>query len=242
MALQIAASPHKEAIVCIPGLGGHKSAFEGYAELFPGHSFYYLEVRNWREALDELRKIVAKEGQVTLFCHCYGTQLGLRLIDEAPEAVSRIILLEPFFSQFHHWRYPARLVNTLLVIVLTIMHWVGFRRNKFPYRHRINYKKLAHYPVVIQPLFDMRWQSLKDYFGKTNDLLWFNLPSRVDAPTLFVLSSNGYFKNKRHRKSVFKIFKNAQLAEVQAESHNMISIAPAKVASVIGTWFAAGVL
>ncbi len=226
----------RETIVCIPGLGGHRSAFKGYAELLSDHQFRYIEVANWKEAFIELKAIVAKEGKVTLLCHCYGTQLGLRLVQAMPGSVSRLVLIEPFFAQLHRWRWPARLINTILVLFFTITDWFGLRRRTFPYKHRIDYGQLAKYPLIFQPFFDMRWQSLTDYFLKTNDLLTFKLPERVTTKTLFVLSPKGYFRSLRDKKRVFRIFENADVAEISAMSHNIISIAPHAVVAPIEHW------
>lgn len=224
----------KKSIIFIPGLGGHESAFGGYADFFPDYSIHCVEVVDWRKALDDLEKIIQKEKEAILFCSCYAVQLALRLIKKNPRSVSHIVLIEPFFAEFQWWRGPAKILNSMILSLVKIADKVGLRRRNF--RYQPDYTKISRYPVLIQPLYDMRWQNLTDYFSKIEDLLNFRLPPRVGTKTLFVLSYKGFLRSARIKKKLFEVFSKADAVEIKQKGHNIITISQKAISREIRKW------
>lgn len=223
----------KHVIICIPGLGGHESSLKEYAELLSEYDLRFLRVVNPQRALNDLLELCRRETRVTLFCNCYGAQLALRAYQSQPETIANIIVVEAFFAEFHTWcTFTAPIIKSIIAI-LHFTDYIGIRRKRF---HTIDYKKLAHYPIYVQPIFDIRWQNLTDYFLKLDDIRTFRLPHQVKIPTLFILSSRGYMRNIQNRKKLQSIFTHATLIDINANTHNIISTASDEIANHVRRW------
>ncbi len=236
MTLEAREANKTRTILCIPGLGGHRSAFNGYAEILSNYSFRYVEVIDWRNAIDELKSIIQEEQEVILLCSCYGVQLALRLIEAMPSNIRGLILIEPFFAEFHWWHQPARILNAGIVWFLKLTDRLGLRRKKFLYQ--IDYAKLAKYSVFFQPFFDIRWQNITDYFLKIDDFLTFKLPLKIETKTLFTLSPKGFLRNQKIKESLIDIFLNADIVEISEGGHNIITVSREAVSTSIREWLA----
>lgn len=224
----------EKTIVFIPGLGGHRSAFGGYAEFFPEYTLHYVDVVDWHKALEDLEKIAQKEKDMILLCNCYAVQLALRLIEKNPSAVSRIVLIEPFFAEFQWWRWPGKVLIFAILGLMKITDRFGLRRRKFKYLP--DYTAISRYSIFVQPLYDMRWQSLTDYFSKIEDLLAFRLPEKVETKTFFVLSFKGFLRNPKIKKKLFSIFVNYKAVEIKQKGHNIITISQEAISREIRKW------
>lgn len=227
-------SATSNTIVFVPGLGGHRSVFNGYGTIIGGNSFKYLEIVNWPKAAADLEQIAQECGQVMIIAHCYGAQLAIRLIEKNPSAVKRLVIIEPFFSEFYPIIRSLMPVNWIILKTLEIMDYLGLRRKKFNYIP--DYQKLAKYPMVFQPLFDWRWQNMTDFFKKTQDIATFNLPPRIETKTLFVVSPGGYLRSSRKREKIFNIFVNHDIIEISQNTHNIITVSGDKIARSIKKW------
>ena len=226
--------PAPGVIVCIPGLGGHESSLAAYRELLPEYDFRFLRLVNIAEASRDLEGICRNENNVTLLCNCYGVQLAIRAIQKMPEKISRLIVVEAFFAEFHHWMVVPMVVNKWLVLICQLTDLLGLARRKFP--TRIDYVKMAKYPIYVQPIFDIRWQNLTDYFLKIDDILTFRLPAEVAVPTLFILSPKGYLRSAADRKAVQSVFVNSDIVEVNENTHNIVSLSRQPISSIIRDW------
>jgi pimeloyl-ACP methyl ester carboxylesterase len=221
-----------KTLICLPGLGGHPSAFSEYVALLPEYELRSIEFVNRRKALADARTAIqAAEGQVSLFCHCYSAQMGIQLAAEMPGKVSHLIFLEPFFVEFQPWLQISR--PLILAILWTVRFFgrIGVRRRKFTYQP--DYIALAKYPIYVQPFFDMRWQNLPDYFDKCYDILTYRLPQQVDTPTLMIFSPNGFSRDPANREHLKKIFTKARMVEMQNGTHNVITMGAAPVAKLV---------
>lgn len=224
----------KKTILCIPGLGGHPSAFGLYESLLKEFKFRFIEFVNIKKALVDLQKIINEENEVILFCSCYGIQLALKIAEFMPQTIGGIIVVEPFFAQFHWWRTPAvQLARGLLWLSKTTDKF-GWRRKTFDYRP--DYVKLSKYPIYCQPIFDMRWQNLTDYLDKIRDLLLFELPLRVETPTLIVFSHKGFIRSEKIKKNISEIFVNSTSIETGSGTHNIITMSGKPVAEAVRNW------
>ena len=222
-----------DTIICIPGLGGHESSLASYKKLLPEYNVLFLRVVDHAEALIQLLDICKNKKKVILFCNCYGIQLALRAIEVHPEKIKQLVVVEAFFMEFHIWRIPAIYSAKALLWLLRFTDFLGFRRRRF---HSIDYAKCAQYPIIFQPLFDVRWQNLTDYFSKIEDIVTFILPARVSIPTLFILAQKGYLRSRKDRERVKSIFVHSSLVEVSSKTHNIISLASEEIASLVRTW------
>lgn len=234
MSEDIKITEQRRSIIFIPGLGGHRSAFGGYAEFFPDYTIHHIDVVDWRKALKELEIISQKKKEIILFCSCYAVQLALRLVEKYPTKVFRIVLIEPFFVEFQWWRVPAKTLNFAILNLMKITDRFGLRRRKFNYQP--DYTKISCYPVLIQPLYDMRWQNLTDYFTKIEDMLSFRLPEKVKTKTLFVLSQKGFLRSSKIKKKIYGVFVNSEVAEIKQNGHNIITISQETISQEIRKW------
>lgn len=224
----------KRVVICIPGLGGHESCFKEYPTLLSDYDLRFVRLIDHRKCLEDIVSICEREERVTFLCNCYGIQLALRAAERAPKKVERIVVIESFFAEFHFWRPIALAMNTLVLVLLRFFGRIGFKRNS--YNTDIDYSKLGKYPVYIQPVFDMQWQNLFDYFSKTKDILTYRLPKKVETPTLFILSPRGWMRNAKDRVVVRSIFTNCRMVEVSANSHDIVLCAPKEVAKAAHSW------
>lgn len=221
-----------EKILCIPGLGGHASVFAEYMEILSEHEMRSIEFVNRDKALADARAAIREEkNPVILFCHCYSAQMGIKLAAEMPDKVSRLILLEPYFVEFHPWMKLLLPVGFFLLWSNRFLDWIGLRRKSFTYQP--DYIALAKYPIYFQPIFDMRWQNMTDYFDKCYDILTYKLPRRVDAPTLMIFSPKGFSRDIAARESLKKVFADVRMAETPEGTHNVITMGAPAVAKVI---------
>ena len=222
----------KKKMLCIPGLGGHRSVFAEYVSLLPGYEMEFVELVDRRRTLAEARAALsAASGPVILFCHCYSAQMGIQLAAEMPEKISQLIFLEPFFVELQPWMKLLLPVGWTLLRLSQLFEALGLRRRRFTYQP--DYVALAKYPIYFQPFFDMRWQNLTDYFDKCYDILTYKLPQSVKTPTLMIFSSNGYTRDPAAREHLRIIFSDLRVVETPAGSHNVISMSPATVAGAI---------
>lgn len=226
--------PSQGVIVCIPGLGGHESSLAAYRELLPEYDLRFLRLVNIAEASRVLESICRSENNVTLLCNCYGVQLAIRAIQKMPKKINRLIVVEAFFAEFHSWMVAPMIVNKCLVFILKLTDRLGLARSRFP--TEVNYAKLAKYPIYVQPIFDIWWQNLTDYFLKIDDILTFRLPAEVSVPTLFILSPKGYLRSAADRKTLQSVFIHSQFMEVNENTHNIISLSQQTIASIIRGW------
>lgn len=224
----------KSTIVCIPGLGGHRSVFHDYGGELRDYTFQYIELVDWQKTLKELKAVAQKEKNVILLCNCYGLQLGLRLIEALPSTVKQLVVIEPFFAEFHWWREPGKILVTAIISFLEFTDRLGLRRKSFPYK--IDYSKLTRYPIYVQPIFDMRWQNLTDYFKKVRDILNFQLPAQIRTKTLFILSSKGFLRSPRIKNALLNTFVNADVVYVKHDTHNIISAAHKEITASMKNW------
>lgn len=221
-----------KTILCIPGLGGHPSVFAEYAPLLPEHKLRSMEFVNREKALADARAVLAEEKDpVILFCHCYSAQMGIQLAKEMPAKVSHLIFLEPFFTEQHPWTKVLKPIDLAVLGIVKFFSFIGVRRRKFTYQP--DYIALAKYPIYVQPLFDMRWQNLTDYFDKCYDILTYKLPQRVDTPTLMIFSPQGFSRNPAKREYLKNIFPRTRIIEMQAGTHNVITMGAASVVDTI---------
>jgi pimeloyl-ACP methyl ester carboxylesterase len=228
--------PDFEPILCLPGLGGHRSVFAGYELIIASRRFEFVEIVNWPEAMTEIERLARKNGKIILLCHCYGAQLGLRLIEKMPSAVSRLIIIEPVFAQFYGLTHFLGPVWRGLHPLLQFTDRLGLRRKKFTYKNKIDYQKVSNYPVIAQPFFDMRWQNLTDYMGKLVDIADYKLPVRVDVKTLFILSPKGYLRDPEKKEKIFDVFANHDIIEISNDTHNIVTASKNEIAKSIEVW------
>ncbi|MEK9170555.1 MAG: alpha/beta hydrolase [Patescibacteria group bacterium] len=230
---------NKKTIICLPGLGGHESVFYEYQKFFNGHGMHFLQIINEEKSFKEITEICGERaGNIVFLTNCYGAQLAIRLINSLPwnqDKISGLIIIEPFFSEFHHWRRPARTINKLILLALSAADKIGFKRKW--YRKNVDYNELARYPLFFQPIFDMQWQNLDDYFKKILSLLYFQLPKqKINVPTLLIFSPKGFMQNKGRRKIVSDFFQNSSIEEIQTKSHNIITLAKDEIGDMINSW------
>jgi pimeloyl-ACP methyl ester carboxylesterase len=225
----------KKPLICIPGLGGHPSVFAEYAALLPEYDLRSIEFVSRDKALADARAAIsaaaAANGPVPLFCHCYSAQMGIQLAAEMPDKVSELIFLEPFFAELQPWMKILQPITLAAREIVKFFGRIGVRRRKFSYQP--DYIALAKYPIYIQPLFDMRWQNLPDYFDKCYDILTYKLPQRVNVPTLMIFSPNGFSRDPANKEHLKTIFLNARLVEMKAGTHNVITMGAAPVAETV---------
>lgn len=224
----------KRTIVCIPGLGGHPSVFKGYAELLSDYNLRYVDLVDWEKTLAEIKEITKKEGKVIFLCSCYGIQLALRVIEEMPNAVTHVIVVEPFFTEFKLLQPVAKVVSEWIIKFLKWTDALGLRRKKFI--KNIDYTKFGKYPIFVQPLFDFAWQNLTDYFIKWNDIIVFKLPKRVETKTLLVLSPKGFIRSKKIEQKLGEIFVKGDIVKIPRNGHNIITNSQELVAGQIRKW------
>jgi hypothetical protein len=225
------------SIICIPGLGGHPSVFNGYTGLFSGYKLYPITIIDRRKAIEDIKEIIRKEGKVIFICSCYGIQLALEIVDEMPSAADQLIVIEAFFAEFQWWKKPAILINNVLMFLCRITDWLGLRRKKL-YWQSVDYSKLGKYPIFVQPVFDMAWHNLTDYFIKLNDILTYKLPEKVEIKTLFVLSPHGFIQSPKIKKRLAEIFVNSEIVEISKKGHNIITNSQKLTAVPVREWLA----
>lgn len=227
-----------KTIICLPGLGGHQTSFKGYEKIFADFKIVFTEIVNPEKSFQNIKTIcLEQDGSIMLLANCYGAQLGLRLVQELPsKKIEGMIIIEPFFAQFHWWRWPGLFAVRLMLAVLFVATHLGIRR-----RHlweNIDYAYLARYPISVQPIFDMRWQNLPDYFRKIDDILTFHLPKDlVHIPALLIFSSEGFMRDINHQERVARIFCQTSTQEVSVKSHNIITLAQKEIGEIILDWF-----
>ena len=226
----------KGVVVCIPGLGGHESSLREYVDLLHEYDVRLIQLVNHRQTLADMIELCRREQAVIFLCNCYGLQLALRASDELPGKIRGIIVIEAFFPEFHSWSKVALVLNTSMLAIIRFFGRLGVKRRRF--WTGIDYARLAKYPMAVQPLFDMLWQNLEDYFWKIEDILPFRLPRRVTIPTLFILSPKGYFRSQADRARVQKIFAHSHIVEVTSKSHNIVALAAAEIVAIIRLWLA----
>lgn len=221
-----------QKIICIPGLGGHASVFAEYADLLPDYDLRFMEFVNRAKALADARQaIVSAGGPVVLFCHCYSAQMGIQLAADFPDKVSHLVFLEPFFSEFQPWMKVLRPISWTILRLMEFSDKIGLRRRRLTYQP--DYIALAKYPIYIQPIFDMRWQNLTDYFDKCYDILTYKLPPRVATPTLMMFSPNGFSRSPSIRDRLQNVFVSARIEEMRSGTHNVITMGSAPVAASV---------
>ncbi len=227
----------KPALICIPGLGGHPSSFKGYDKLLPEYKVIFTQLIDYRKAFEETKNLCASlEENVVFLTNCYGAQIAMRLIGALPDGkIKGLVIIEPFFAQFHWGRRPALFINKIILKILAIAHKFGL--DKKTYRRDIDYFKLARFPIFFQPLFDMGWQSLHFYFDKIEDILRFKLPEQpLGVKSLLIFSPKGFTQNNSRRDYLLRVFNNADIAEVGAKSHNIIALSQNEIADIIRSW------
>ena len=224
----------KTTILCLPGLGGHRSVFNGYSDMIPDQMFRYVEMINWQDTMKEIEQIAREREKIIIMCNCYGTQLALRLIEKDPSSVIGLILIEPVFAEFYPKLTMLNPINSAVIKLMEFTDRIGLRRKKFDYP--IDYRKLSKYPMFIQPFFDMRWQNMTDYFKKIKDVLTFKLPQTVNVKTLFILSSKGYLRSPKTREKIYNIFKNHDSVEIRTDTHNIVALSRKEIAGHIKNW------
>lgn len=221
-----------KTLICIPGLGGHPSVFNEYKALLPEYNLRMIELVDPSKALADTRAAVREEKEpVVLFCHCYAEQLGIQVAAEMPDKVSHLIILEPVFSEFLPWTKALWPLCALLLAGARLTDRMGLRRRHFTYEP--DYVELAKYPLFVQPLFDMRWQNLTDYFRKCWEQLTYRLPPRVEAPTLMILAPGGFSSDARTKERLKKIFVNARLVDMEQGTHNIVTMGGVPVAVAV---------
>jgi pimeloyl-ACP methyl ester carboxylesterase len=222
----------KKTVLCIPGLGGHRSVFANYVDLLPEHNLHFIELVDRRTALAAARAFLERqEGQTTLFCHCYSAQMGIQLALEMPDKVKELIFLEPFFSEFQIWMRLLLPINVLFLAIVNFFDMLGLHRQRFTYQP--DYVALAKYPIYLQPFFDMRWQGLDDYFDKCWDILTYRLPPRVDTPTLMLFSPGGFTRDARIKEKLLRVFPKASMVAMNNGTHNVITMGGSPVAAAV---------
>lgn len=226
----------REVVICIPGLGGHRTSLSEYKALLPGRELQFVEVVDHRAAQTHIAHLCDEADAVIFLCNCYGLQLALRAAARVPGKVRALVVVEAFFPQFHAWPRAVLPVNRALLAVVNFFIRLGVRRSRL--WTGIDYGRLARYPLFVQPFFDMLWQGLDDYLRKIEDALTYRLPERIDTPTLFILSPNGYFTNGEHRKEVQRIFTRSEIVEIYSKSHNLVSLAAPAIAATADRWLA----
>jgi hypothetical protein len=227
-------------IICLPGLGGHKTSFQGYEKLLNRHKVLFTQIIDPKESFEEIKKICESQNsqneKIIFLANCYGAQFGIRLIDILPVGkIKGLIIIEPFFAQFHFWRWPADVINRGILAILFLAEKLGIRRKKF--WSEINYAKLSKYSIFFQPIFDMRWQPLPDYFKKIADILHFKLPKDpINVPTLLIFSPKGFMQDEERKKELSKLFVDTTIEEVQTKSHNIITLSQQEIAHIVLSW------
>ncbi|MCR4275492.1 MAG: hypothetical protein NUV83_01925 [Candidatus Wolfebacteria bacterium] len=224
----------EETIICIPGLGGHKTSFKGYDQLLSNYKVIFTEITDPKPSFEKIAQICEKEKSVILLTNCYGAQLGISLIKKFPEKIKKFVIIEPFFAEFHLWRHPARVVNFILFALFSILDYFYLRRRFF---YNPDYDHLAKYPIFIQPIFDLSWHNWTFYFKKSNDILYFRLPKNpVTVPTLIFYSSKGFTRDKKTREAIRSVFVNSQEAEVNPQTHLIIKHAKETIGQILRDW------
>lgn len=226
----------KSVIICVPGLGGHESSLRDYKGLLPEYDLRYLRLIDHTQALHDIIAIARREERVTVIANCYGAQPAIRAMAAVPGCIERLVIVEPFFAERRAWRLLGLAAVLAIVSILRLLHALGISRKRFP--THVDYTTFAKYPIFMQPLYDIRWQSLMDYFLKLEDIATFKLPERIETPTLFVVSPKGYMRSSRDRAWLKSIFVHGSFAEVNHQTHNIISRAAADIAPAIRTWLA----
>lgn len=224
----------QRTIICIPGLGGHSSAFGLYGPLLKEFNFRYLEITNINDALADLQKMLIEEQHAVLFCSCYGIQFALKAAESSPQAIDGIVLIEPFFAEFHWWCQPLLWIINGFLSILKITDKLGLQRKKFNFHP--DYIKLSKYPVYFQPIFDMLWHNTTDYFNKVRDLLSFQLPLSIHIPILIIFALHGFIKNEKDRNTLIKIFTQSTITEMSGGNHNIITMSGESVAQAVRNW------
>lgn len=224
----------KKTIICIPGLGGHPSVFSAYDQFFSQYKLRHLELVNRQKAFKDLMAMINEETKVILLCNCYGAQIALQAVAVAQDKVRAIVIVEPFFVQFQQWLILFRPVIKFLYWVSLLTDCIGLRRRHFTYQP--DYAKLAKYPIYVQPIFDMRWQDLTDYFDKIYDILTYTLPSKIENPTLLIFSPKGFMRSGGVRKKLQNIFVNSHVVETDGGTHNIVTIMEKSLAASIDQW------
>jgi pimeloyl-ACP methyl ester carboxylesterase len=230
--------PKLPVILCIPGLGGHASAFGLSPRFLPEYELRFIELTNREKAFRDALEIIDEKGKMPLLCNSYGVQMGLKLIEARPGKITHLVLIEPFFAQFSWWRGPALAVNKVLLWLCRVTDAIGLRRRHFTYQP--DYVALARYPIYVQPLFDMWWQNLTDYFDKIEDILTFRLPAKVEARTLILLSPYGFTRDKAVRAKIREVFYPADVVELADGTHNVTTILKEPAVRAIHAWLQKG--
>ncbi len=223
----------KKTIISIPGLGGHPTVFKGYEKILFAYDFYHATVIDWRKAQEEIELIALERGPVILLCNCYGAQSALRLIERFPDAVESLVIIEPYFSEFSWWSPVAFIANKIIIAFMQITDFFKIRRTKF--KVNIDYSYLPKYPLFLQPLFDIQYQNMTDYFTKIDDILNFRLPKQIDTKTFLIFSPKGFIRGSL-REKLFDIFKNSEIKEVGKNTHNIVAVSREDVAIAINDW------
>lgn len=226
----------KGTIICIPGLGGHPSVFNGYEKLLPDYQLIPVGLINQDKTLSDLESIAQKNRGLVFLCSCYGLNLALRIAAKMPRAVNSIIVIEPFFVEFQPWMKLLIPLNKFLIWAAQATDKIGLRRKRF--WTSVDYSKLGIYPIFIQPIFDILSQNLTDYFVKGLDILTFKLPQRVETKTLFVLSPKGFIRSEKIEQKLKGIFIKGDIVKIPRNGHNIITNSQALVANQIKEWLA----
>lgn len=222
-----------ETIICIAGLGGRSNLFNKYGDILSDYNLKFVDVINWQVAQKEVNWLVEKSESIIFLCNCYGTQLALRAIEKTPNKVSALIAIEPYFGEFFPWKKTALVANRGILSFVKLLHLLGIKRTNFP---EVDYNWVERQPLFLQPFSDIRHQSLKDYFGKIDDILTFDLPPRVNTKTLIIFSPKGFVRDAKKRAHLKSVFSNSELAELGKNSHNIMTLSRQEIATSVKNW------
>lgn len=222
-----------QTIICIPGLGGRANLFDKYEAVFTDFKLEAVDVINWREAIENICTLVQKEDKVILLCSCYAVHLALRVIDRYPEKVTHLVLIEPFFGEFLHFRKIQLATCQVLLAIIKFGDKLGIGRRKFI---KVDYNFVEQQPMMLQPFYDLAHQSFRDYFEKLKDIGSFQMPERVETPTLFILSPKGFVHTKKRRDRLQSVFVHSAITEVKKDTHFIMTTSPGEIAEATRTW------
>lgn len=224
-----------KTIVCIPGLGGHVSVFNNYAQYLKEYSFEYINLINLKKGKSEILEVIKnKKEEIIVLANCYGALPLIEDFNNLENQIQKLIIIEPFFAELYWWDWPGNILVSILLYLSRLTDKLGFKRSKF--MKDIDYTYLSRYPIWLQPFFDLSYQTTTDYLEKIYDISNFKLPKDINIPTLLIFSSGGYSQNTEKRNKIISHFKNSTVVEISKKTHNIVTVSEKEIASIIKNW------
>ncbi|MDB5254165.1 MAG: hypothetical protein JWL80_231 [Parcubacteria group bacterium] len=224
-----------KSIITIPGLGGHPSVFSHYRSLLPEYSLGFIDLINLSKGEQLIIENIHKEDhKVIILANCYGILPVLRNIKDLGYRIEKLIIIEPFFTEFYWWQSLAKSMARMFLGLSHLTDELGLTRKHF--KKDVDYIHLSRYPLWIQPFFDLSYQTTTEYLEKLYDISSFTLPEQISIPTLLIFSPGGYSQNPVRRNKIISHFSHATVTEVGKKTHNIVTVSEKEITSAINNW------